>query len=61
VDVEDIQPHLEHVKNDTLKECLSKGVAFYHQGMTDRERAVVENLFKIEAVQVVVVEYGESH
>lgn len=58
VDVEDIQPHLEHVKNDTLKTCLTKGVGFYHQGMTDKERAVVENLFKIEAIQVVVVEFG---
>lgn len=58
VDEEDIKPHLDHIKNDTLKECLCKGVAFYHQGMSDKERAVVENLFKVEAIQVVVVEFS---
>lgn len=58
VNPDDIKSHLAHVKNDTLKECLGKGVAFYHQGLTDKERAVVEHLYKDDAIQVVVVEFA---
>lgn len=58
VDPEDVEPHLEHIKNKSLKETLKHGVGFYHQGLSERERAVVERLYKAGAVQVVVSEFN---
>nr|XP_009857905.1 U5 small nuclear ribonucleoprotein 200 kDa helicase [Ciona intestinalis] len=46
--------YLEHVKDATLKETLSNGVAYLHDGSTELERTVVEQLFSSGAVQVLV-------
>jgi len=58
VDLDDIKPHLEHIKDPSLKECLSHGVGYYHAGLSDRERAVVERLYDAGAIQVVVSEFS---
>lgn len=58
VDLEDIKPHLEHIKDPTLVECLSHGVGYYHAGLSERERAVVERLYNAGAIQVVVSEFA---
>jgi pre-mRNA-splicing helicase BRR2 len=39
----------------TLKETLTYGVAFLHEGLSDTEVKIVEQLFVSGAVQVVVV------
>ena len=39
-------------------ECLSHGVGYYHAGLSDRERAVVERLYNAGAIQVVVSEFS---
>ncbi len=51
---EDIKPHLTQLKNKALKEALELGIGFYHESMTEAERALVEHLFNAGAVQVVV-------
>lgn len=51
---EDLAPYLEHVKDETLKETLSNGVAYLHDGTTSVERKVVDQLFSSGAVQVLV-------
>ena len=38
-----------------MKETLGNGVAYLHEGLTEIERKIVEQLFMAEAVQVVVV------
>ncbi|CAB4009960.1 U5 small nuclear ribonucleo 200 kDa helicase, partial [Paramuricea clavata] len=43
------------VANVTLKETLTYGVAFLHEGLSDTEVKIVEQLFVSGAVQVVVV------
>lgn len=39
----------------TLIETLANGVAYLHEGLSDLERKLVEQLFNSKAVQVVVV------
>ena len=39
----------------TLRETLSNGVAYLHEGLSDLERKLVEQLFDSGAIQVVVV------
>ena len=42
------------VSLQTLKETLSNGVAYLHEGLNELERKVVEQLFSTGAVQVLV-------
>ncbi|XP_063432226.1 U5 small nuclear ribonucleoprotein 200 kDa helicase-like [Mytilus trossulus] len=51
---EDIQPFLEKINDKTLKETLSNGVGYLHEGLADIERKAVEHLFSSGAIQVVV-------
>lgn len=43
-----------YVTFQTLKETLSNGVAYLHEGLNELERKVVEQLFSTGAVQVLV-------
>ena len=46
---------LDNISDKTLKETLSQGVAYIHEGLIPSDRRMVEELFDSEAVQVAVV------
>ena len=46
--------HVLSLSFQTLKETLSNGVAYLHEGLNDLERKIVEQLFSTGAVQVLV-------
>ena len=50
----ELEAYLEHVKDATLKETLCNGVAYLHDGTTQLERTVVEQLYSSGAIQVLV-------
>ncbi|KAL9705301.1 hypothetical protein quinque_008819 [Culex quinquefasciatus] len=52
---EDIKPFLVRMTDKTLKETLSLGVAYIHEGLTASDHRIVEQLFDSGAVQIVVV------
>ncbi|GLV40316.1 Brr2 U5 snRNP complex subunit [Carabus blaptoides fortunei] len=52
---EDIKPFLDRMTDKTLKETLSQGVAYIHEGLTASDHRLVEQLFDSGAVQVAVV------
>ncbi|XP_028391652.1 U5 small nuclear ribonucleoprotein 200 kDa helicase-like [Dendronephthya gigantea] len=52
---EDLRPFTSRLNDKTLKETLTYGVAFLHEGLSDTEVKIVEQLFVSGAVQVVVV------
>jgi len=52
---EDLKPHLKHIRDKTLVETASNGVAYLHEGLSEMERKVVEQLYASGAVQVLVV------
>jgi len=54
---EDLAPHLEMLTNKALIESLKHGVGFYHEGLTEKEKRVVEHLYNAGAVQVLVTTY----
>lgn len=54
-DEEDIKPFLDRMTDKTLKETLSQGVAYMHEGLTASDHRLVEQLFDSGAVQVAVV------
>ncbi|KAL5471241.1 hypothetical protein EMCRGX_G029336, partial [Ephydatia muelleri] len=51
---DDLTAHLKHIKDKTLMETLSNGVAYLHEGLTAMEKKVVEQLFSSGAIQVLV-------
>lgn len=52
---DDIKPFLDRMSDKTLKETLSQGVAYLHEGLTQSDHRLVEQLFDSGAVQVAVV------
>ncbi|KAJ3643308.1 hypothetical protein Zmor_026030 [Zophobas morio] len=52
---EDIKPFLDRMTDKTLKETLSQGVAYMHEGLTASDLRLVEQLFDSGAVQIAVV------
>ncbi|GJQ87042.1 hypothetical protein Trydic_g12622 [Trypoxylus dichotomus] len=52
---EDIKPFLDRMSDKTLKETLSQGVAYMHEGLTASDLRLVEQLFDSGAVQIAVV------
>ena len=50
----ELEAYLEHVKDATLKETICNGVAYLHDGTTQLEKTVVEQLYTSGAIQVLV-------
>ncbi|XP_008558910.1 U5 small nuclear ribonucleoprotein 200 kDa helicase [Microplitis demolitor] len=51
----DIKPFLDRMSDKTLRETLSQGVAYLHEGLSPDDRHLVEQLFDSGAIQVAVV------
>ncbi|CAH0553226.1 unnamed protein product [Brassicogethes aeneus] len=52
---EDIKPFLDRMSDKTLKETLSQGVAYMHEGLSASDLRLVEQLFDSDAVQIAVI------
>jgi pre-mRNA-splicing helicase BRR2 len=50
----DMAALLSNVRLETLRECLSKGVGYVHDALSDDDRQVVEQLFGTGAIKVLV-------
>ena len=51
---EDIASFLEKISDKTLRETVSQGVAYMHEGLSAGDRRLVESLYDSGAIQVVV-------
>eukprot|EP01059_Diplonema_ambulator_P004905 TRINITY_DN14625_c0_g1_i3.p1 TRINITY_DN14625_c0_g1~~TRINITY_DN14625_c0_g1_i3.p1 ORF type:complete len:1254 (+),score=521.60 TRINITY_DN14625_c0_g1_i3:182-3943(+) len=60
---DEIQPHIELVKDKLLRKALSYGIGFYDDGMVRSDKAIVSALFDaaIGAIQVVVAPYTMAY
>uniref|UniRef100_A0A8D8QH49 U5 small nuclear ribonucleoprotein 200 kDa helicase n=3 Tax=Cacopsylla melanoneura TaxID=428564 RepID=A0A8D8QH49_9HEMI len=54
-DEDDIKPFLERMTDKTLKETLSQGVAYIHEGLSQSDHRLVEQLFDSGAIQIAVI------
>lgn len=50
----DLAPILQLCSDPVLREALANGVAYLHEGLKPQDRAIVEQLFNKEAIQVIV-------
>ncbi|KAK5124119.1 hypothetical protein LTR85_001822 [Meristemomyces frigidus] len=54
-DAEQLAPILARVKERSLAESLSHGIAYFHEAMSESDKRIVESLFTQGAVQVMLV------
>lgn len=47
-------PYLDKIRLSSLRDCLSSGIAYLHEGLTESDRVVTESMFKSGAVRVLV-------
>lgn len=55
VDTAEITEFVNKLSDEMLRELVSQGVGYLHEGLSMRDRRLVEQLFEAEAIQVVVV------
>lgn len=54
IDGADLQPHLDHISDNGLVECLKHGIGYYHEALDKQDKVIVERLFESGAIQVLV-------
>ncbi|MCL4126057.1 UNVERIFIED_CONTAM: hypothetical protein GTU68_057642 [Idotea baltica] len=55
VETPEITEFVNKLSDEMLRELVSQGVGYLHEGLSMRDRRLVEQLFEAEAIQVVVV------
>ncbi|GAA96884.1 uncharacterized protein L969DRAFT_17737 [Mixia osmundae IAM 14324] len=53
-DVTELESTLELISDEDLKDTLRHGIGFYHEGLSKRDRKIVEQLYGLGAIQVIV-------
>ncbi|KXN83516.1 hypothetical protein AN958_01340 [Leucoagaricus sp. SymC.cos] len=54
LELEELEKHLEHVRDKGLVETLNHGVGFYHEALDKQDKRIVQRLFESDAIQVLV-------
>jgi pre-mRNA-splicing helicase BRR2 len=54
IEVEDLQPHLDHITDKGLVETLRHGVGYYHEALDKQNKRIVQRLFESGAIQVLI-------
>ena len=55
IDEHELQPHLDHIEDQDLVECLKSGIGYYHEAMTKQDKRIVASLMNAEAIKILVV------
>ena len=54
IELEELEPHLEHVTDKTLSDCLKHGLGYFHESLNAQDKLIVSKLFQAGAIQVIV-------
>ncbi|KAJ3514868.1 hypothetical protein NLJ89_g2119 [Agrocybe chaxingu] len=54
IELEDLQPHLDHISDKGLAETLKHGVGYFHEALDKQDKRIVQRLFESGAIQVLV-------
>jgi pre-mRNA-splicing helicase BRR2 len=54
IELEDLQPHLDHINDRSLVETLKHGIGYYHEALDKQDERSVQRLFESGAIQVLV-------
>jgi len=54
IELEDLQPHLDHINDKGLVETLKHGIGYYHEALDKQDKRIVQRLIESGAIQVLV-------
>ena len=54
VELSAIEKHLSLIEDKELGELLTYGIAYYHEGLSLQDKAIVESLYMANAIQVII-------
>ncbi|KAL0064659.1 Pre-mRNA-splicing helicase BRR2 [Marasmius tenuissimus] len=54
IELSDLEVHLNHLRDEGLKETLKHGIGYYHEALDAQDKRIVQRLFESGAVQVLV-------
>lgn len=54
IELEDLQPHLDHIHDAGLVETLKHGIGYFHEALDPQDKRIVQRLFESGAIQVLV-------
>ena len=55
IEMSELQPHLDRIQDEELREVVQYGIGFYHEGLSRVDARIVQRLYDAGAIQVVVV------
>lgn len=55
IEMSELQPHLDRIQDEELREVVQYGIGFYHEGLSRVDVRIVQRLYDAGAIQVVVV------
>ncbi|KAG5352316.1 hypothetical protein C0989_002851 [Termitomyces sp. Mn162] len=54
IELEDLQPHLDHIRDPGLAETLKHGIGYFHEALDKQDKRIIQRLFDSGAIQVLV-------
>ncbi|KNZ72229.1 U5 small nuclear ribonucleoprotein 200 kDa helicase [Termitomyces sp. J132] len=54
IELDDLQPHLDHIRDPGLAETLKHGIGYFHEALDKQDKRIVQRLFDSGAIQVLV-------
>jgi hypothetical protein len=54
MELDKLQPHLDHLTDKGLTETLTHGIGYYHEALSRQDKIIVQRLFESGAIQVLV-------
>jgi pre-mRNA-splicing helicase BRR2 len=54
IELDDLQPHLDHINDKSLADTLKHGIGYYHEALDKQDKRIVERLFQSGAIQVLI-------
>ncbi|EAU82983.1 DNA polymerase theta/eta [Coprinopsis cinerea okayama7 len=54
IELEDLQPHLDHLHDKGLAETLKHGIGYFHEALHKQDKRIVQRLFESGAIQVLI-------
>jgi pre-mRNA-splicing helicase BRR2 len=54
IELEHLQPHLDHTRDQGLVEILKHGIGYYHEALDKQDKMIIRRLFESGAIQVLV-------
>ena len=57
LELPDLEPYLNKIREKSLKLTLKSGIGFLYQGMSEEEQRIIIKMFEAQAIKVIICSY----